>query len=80
MLRERDDNENGIRDASEIFLDNVIVNSDQLIGSLDQGHGILEEIMDRAIAACALVHEAAVWTRNDQDFNDIPGLDLFKPK
>ncbi len=43
----------GLR-ASEMFLDNVVVNSDQLIGSIDQGHGVLEEIMDRAIAAlCA---------------------------
>lgn len=32
--------------------------------------------MDIAIAACALSHEAALWTLNPRDFADIPGLRL----
>ena len=32
--------------------------------------------LDLAIAACALVHEAALWTLNPRDFNDLPGLKL----
>lgn len=31
---------------------------------------------DLAIAACALVDEAALWTLNPGDFNDVPGLKL----
>lgn len=32
---------------------------------------------DFAIAACALSHEAALWTLNPRDFADIPGLRLL---
>ena len=32
---------------------------------------------DIAIAACAIRHEAALWTLNPADFDDIPGLNLF---
>ncbi|MXW39443.1 MAG: type II toxin-antitoxin system VapC family toxin [Acidobacteria bacterium] len=32
--------------------------------------------MDLAIAACALVEDAALWTLNTEDFRDIPGLKL----
>ncbi len=32
--------------------------------------------LDLAIAACALVREAHVWTLNVSDFTDIPGLEL----
>lgn len=32
--------------------------------------------IDLAIAACALVHGAALWTLNPDDFRDIPGLTL----
>jgi predicted nucleic acid-binding protein len=32
--------------------------------------------IDLAIAACALVHDAAVWTLNPRDFRDIPDLDV----
>ena len=32
--------------------------------------------LDIAIAACALVHDAALWTLNPADFSDLPGLKL----
>jgi predicted nucleic acid-binding protein len=31
---------------------------------------------DLAVAACALVHEASLWTLNPGDFRDVPGLAL----
>lgn len=31
---------------------------------------------DLAVAACALVHGAALWTLNPGDFRDVPGLTL----
>ncbi|MCY3844882.1 MAG: type II toxin-antitoxin system VapC family toxin [Acidobacteria bacterium] len=33
--------------------------------------------LDLAIAACALVHDAALWTLNPKDFGDVPGLKLL---
>ncbi len=33
--------------------------------------------LDLAVAACALVHEAALWTLNPGDFSDVPGLKLL---
>jgi len=33
--------------------------------------------LDLAIAACALTRDAALWTLNEADFRDIPGLRLF---
>ena len=33
--------------------------------------------VDLAIAACAIRHEAELWTANRSDFADIPGLRLF---
>ena len=33
--------------------------------------------LDIAIAACALVHDAALWTLNPRDFSDVPGLKLL---
>lgn len=33
---------------------------------------------DIAIAACAIEHEAALWTLNPEDFDDIPGLTLYR--
>lgn len=33
--------------------------------------------VDLAIAACALTREARLWTRNPEDFADIPGLDVL---
>lgn len=34
--------------------------------------------IDLAIAACAMVQRAALWTLNPRDFSDIPGLDLVR--
>jgi len=33
--------------------------------------------LDLAIAACAIVYEAALWTLNTADFGDIPGLRMW---
>ncbi len=33
---------------------------------------------DLAVAACALVHGASLWTLNPEDFSDIPGLTLYR--
>jgi len=33
--------------------------------------------IDLAIAACALVREAQLWTLNQADFHDIPGIRLY---
>ncbi len=35
--------------------------------------------IDLAIAACALVQAAALWTLNRADFSDLPGLELYEP-
>ena len=32
--------------------------------------------LDLAVAACALVHDATLWTLNPKDFSDVPGLKL----
>jgi predicted nucleic acid-binding protein len=33
--------------------------------------------IDLAIAACAITRQAQLWTRNTNDFRDIPGLSLY---
>src|ERR1022692_1024708 len=48
--------------------------SAKLYRSLDRARG--REI-DLAIAACAITHEAALWTLNIADFKDIPGLRFY---
>jgi predicted nucleic acid-binding protein len=35
--------------------------------------------IDLAIAACALGWDARLWTLNVADFDDIPGLELYRP-
>ena len=35
---------------------------------------------DIAIAACAIEHNAAIWTLNPRDFRDIPGLKLYNSR
>ncbi len=35
--------------------------------------------IDLAIASCALVMGARLWTLNESDFADIPGLQLYRP-
>jgi predicted nucleic acid-binding protein len=34
---------------------------------------------DLEIAACAIEHDAALWTANLEDFRDIPSLRLYQP-
>ena len=36
--------------------------------------------VDLAIAACALVHGAELWTLNPEDFEDVPDLTLHRPR
>ena len=50
--------------------------SAQLYRGLRRGRG--REI-DLAIAAVAIVREAALWTMNTADFRDIPNLQLISP-
>ena len=33
--------------------------------------------IDLAIAACAMVRDAALWTLNGEDFKDVPGLKIW---
>ena len=35
--------------------------------------------IDLAIAACAIVHDAGLWTLNPEDFRDVPELRLATP-
>jgi predicted nucleic acid-binding protein len=35
--------------------------------------------MDVAIAACAIEDSAALWTLNPSDFEDLPGVRLYRP-
>ena len=35
--------------------------------------------LDLAVAACALTHDALLWTLNAPDFTDIPNLERYKP-
>lgn len=36
--------------------------------------------LDIGIAACAILHDAPLWTLNPGDFEDIPGVRLFSAK
>ncbi len=46
----------------------------RLYAAVPRGRG--REI-DLAIAACALTRGASLWTLNEDDFADMPGLDLY---
>jgi predicted nucleic acid-binding protein len=35
--------------------------------------------IDLAIAACAICSDARLWTLNVREFDDIPGLELYRP-
>jgi predicted nucleic acid-binding protein len=35
--------------------------------------------MDIAIAACAMLNRARLWTLNPKDFRDLPALELYEP-
>ena len=35
--------------------------------------------IDLAVAACAICWDARLWTLNTRDFDDIPGLEMFRP-
>lgn len=48
----------------------------RLYAEVDEARG---REVDLAIAACALVREARVWTLNVRDFEDVPGLDIYEP-
>jgi predicted nucleic acid-binding protein len=54
-----------------------VVLSARLYQSLRRPRG--REI-DLAIAACAINREARLWTLNPADFDDIPGLKLYRPR
>lgn len=47
----------------------------QLYRTLPHARG---RAFDLAVAACALVHEASLWTLNPEDFRDVPGLTLHR--
>lgn len=36
--------------------------------------------IDLAIAACAILHDAVLWSLNPKDFRDVPGLRLYSPE
>jgi predicted nucleic acid-binding protein len=77
----------GPRDADQIALQNSLFPIEDLIlfGAREAevsatlyravGRARGREI-DLAIAACAIVRDAALWTLNVKDFSDIPGLRL----
>lgn len=35
---------------------------------------------DLAVAACAVEHNARLWTLNEKDFADVPGLNLYQSR
>ncbi len=60
-------------DAAVPFDAQAAARAAALYAQLPRSHG---RDLDLAIAACALVHEAALWTLNPKDFDDVPGLKL----
>lgn len=43
------------------------------------GRSAREREADIAIAACAICHDATLWTLNMKDFDDVPGLRVTTP-
>jgi len=35
--------------------------------------------VDLAMASCAICGDARLWTLNVDDFDDVPGLELYRP-
>jgi predicted nucleic acid-binding protein len=75
----------GPREYQELRTQNALMPADTA-APLDAAARIFREVkgtrrrgFDIAIAACAIEHGAAFWTLNPQDFEDIPGLKLFRP-
>ena len=61
------------RDATVLFDAEAAARAATLYAQLPGSRG---RDLDLAIAACALVHEAALWTLNPKDVGDVPGLKL----
>jgi predicted nucleic acid-binding protein len=61
------------REAAVAFDSEAAALAARLYASLPRARG--REI-DLAIAACAIAHDASLWTLNRSDFADIPGLKL----
>lgn len=78
----------GPRAATELTLvDALFPEAEQIVFGLDEARAAARvyravararpRVGDIAIAGCAIVHEAALWTLNPKDFRDIPGLTLY---
>lgn len=51
----------------------------QRAGQIIRDHKRKIEFADAAIAACAIINGASLYTLNTKDFIDIPGLDFYRP-
>ncbi len=80
----------GPRTADELAIEAALLGPEVTVGFGEREASMAAEIyrrlpqsrgreIDIAIAACALVHHAHVWTLNASDFDDIPGLGLHRP-
>lgn len=80
----------GPRTADELGIEAALLGPEVTVGFGEREAAMAAEIyrrlprargreLDIAIAACAVVHHAHVWTLNPTDFRDIPGLDLHRP-
>ena len=78
----------GPRRPEELLAQEALLPRDQAVGFGSREAVIAAELyrslpsargreIDLAIAACALASDAALWTLNTSDFQDIPGLRLI---